>query len=235
MNNGFIFIHRQLLEWEWYSDTNTKVLFIHCLLMANWEEKTWRGRIIKRGQFFTSIGNLSAELSLSTKTIRTALDKLQKTSEVTSERANDGTMITVCKYDNYQDLENSKGKLKGKQKANELPNGLPSELPTTKEYKENKEEYSFIDFWNDYDKKVGLQKVKLIWNKLSIENKLKIRVHIPKYKEATPNKKYRKDPQGYLNQGKWEDEIVETSNKPPVAEARRMSLEEAQNLKNSFG
>ena len=32
-----------MLDWEWYDDINTKVLFIHLLIKSNWKEKKWRG------------------------------------------------------------------------------------------------------------------------------------------------------------------------------------------------
>ena len=114
MNNSFIKLYRGLLDWEWYSDVNTKTVFIHCLIKANWEDKKWRGLLIKRGQFYTSIGNLSNELNLSNKQIRLSLDKLKSTKELDIKGANKGTMITICKYDDYQSLDNQEGK----QKAN---------------------------------------------------------------------------------------------------------------------
>ena len=40
---GYIKLHRKLLEWEWYSDTNVKIVFLHCLLMANHDDTKWRG------------------------------------------------------------------------------------------------------------------------------------------------------------------------------------------------
>ena len=49
MNDGWVKLHRQLLDWEWYTDINTKVVFLHCLIKANWEDKRWRGVVIKRG------------------------------------------------------------------------------------------------------------------------------------------------------------------------------------------
>ena len=52
MNNGFILIHRKITNWEWYSDTNVFCAFLHCIFLANWEDKKWRGITIKRGQFF---------------------------------------------------------------------------------------------------------------------------------------------------------------------------------------
>ena len=62
--SGFITLHRRLLDWEWYSDINTKTLFIHCLLKANWEDKNWQGVNVKRGSFITSNQSLSAETKL---------------------------------------------------------------------------------------------------------------------------------------------------------------------------
>ena len=115
MNQGFILLHRKFMLWEWYQDKNTKILFIHCLLKANFETKEWQGIEIKRGQFFTSINHLSIDLKMSIKEIRTALKKLQTTNEIVQKGASKGTMITVCKYDSYQE----KQKPKGKRRANE--------------------------------------------------------------------------------------------------------------------
>ena len=39
--SGWIKIHRQILEWEWYSDTNTFRVFLHLLLKANHKEKKY--------------------------------------------------------------------------------------------------------------------------------------------------------------------------------------------------
>lgn len=69
--------------------------------------------------------------------------------------------------------------------------------------------YSFEKFWNDYDKKRGdKQKLMKKWDKLSDKEKLLIRDYIPKYKEAEPDKQYRKDPQTFLNNKSWNDELI---------------------------
>jgi uncharacterized phage protein (TIGR02220 family) len=117
---GFITMHRQLLEWEWYKDTNTKSLFIHCLLKANWEDKSWKGITIKRGDFITSNDTLANELKLSVKEIRTAISKLEKTNEIIKKGASKYTLLTVVKYDIYQNINAlgaNKGQTKGKQRA----------------------------------------------------------------------------------------------------------------------
>ena len=115
MNEGWIKLHRSFLEWEWYDDYKTKIVFIDLLLRANHENKTWRGVFIKRGQVFTSVASISANTRLSSKAVRTCLSKLKRTGEVTIETASNGTMITICNYDTYQELENQKGKRSGNQ------------------------------------------------------------------------------------------------------------------------
>ena len=47
---GWIKLHRKILDWEWYTDAPVRILFEHLLLTANSEDKKWRGMTIKRGQ-----------------------------------------------------------------------------------------------------------------------------------------------------------------------------------------
>jgi len=99
---GWVKLHRQLLEWEWYSDANVSRLFIHCLLKANHKDGSWKGIKIKRGQFITSLDRLSSEISLSKSQLRTALKKLKSTHEIAHESTSQHTVITVVCYDSYQ-------------------------------------------------------------------------------------------------------------------------------------
>lgn len=116
MDNGWIKLHRSILNWDWYSDINTKILFIHILLKANFEEKSWRGILIKRGCLHTSINHLSIEIGISEKQTRNCLKKLKNTNEIDYKGASEGTMITITNYDNYQTLEKQKGKQTGRQR-----------------------------------------------------------------------------------------------------------------------
>lgn len=115
---GWICLHRKMLDWEWYNDANTFRLFVHCLLRANHSDNRWRGHLIKRGQFISSISILSGELGLTIKQIRGSLDKLKRTGEVASESNSQFTVFTVKKYDDYQ----SEGKPEGKPTASERAN-----------------------------------------------------------------------------------------------------------------
>lgn len=103
---GFIKISRNILEWEWYSDLCTKSVFIHCILKANWKDKTYKGTKIKRGQFVTSLASLAEETGLSIKNVRTALEHLKSTNELAIEASPKGRIITVKNYAKYQDVAN---------------------------------------------------------------------------------------------------------------------------------
>lgn len=111
MSTGWIKLHRQLLEWEWYDDTNTKCLFIHCLLRANHGDIEWRGHKIKRGQFLTSVDTLTRETGLSVSQIRTSLKKLISTNEIASKSQARSTVITVVQYDSHQGSDKPDDKL----------------------------------------------------------------------------------------------------------------------------
>ena len=101
--SGWIKIHRKLLNWEWYNDINCRLLFLHCLLMANFEEGKWRGIVIERGSFVSSLANLSQSSGLTIQELRTSLTKLKSTCELTCKPHSEYTVFIVVKYNDYQD------------------------------------------------------------------------------------------------------------------------------------
>lgn len=133
MEGGFIKISRKMLAWEWYTDTNTMCVFLHCLLKANWKDGRFRGIEVPRGSFITSLQSLSKELNMSVHSVRTALDHLKSTGELTSKTYPHWRMITVVKYNDYQDDNrlNSKQTTSNQQATNK-------QLTTIEEYKNNK-------------------------------------------------------------------------------------------------
>lgn len=102
MQGGFITLHRKILNWEWYDDLNVTRLFIHCLLRANHKANNWRGILIERGSFITSIEALSKETKLSVSQIRTSIKKLKSTSELAVKSQAQYSVVTVLEYDSYQ-------------------------------------------------------------------------------------------------------------------------------------
>jgi hypothetical protein len=104
-NTGWIKIHRKMLDWEWYDNPNMVRLFIHLLLKANYKDKRWHGIIIKRGSLITSSVQLAEETGLTRQKVRTALGKLIKTQEINQQTTNKYTLITICNYKDYQQLD----------------------------------------------------------------------------------------------------------------------------------
>jgi len=68
----------------------------------------------------------------------------------------------------------------------------------------------FDFFWDFYDKKVGEKvKIKKKWDKLTDEEREKAFNFIESYKIAQPDKYYRKNPETFINNKSWNDEIIE--------------------------
>jgi hypothetical protein len=141
MKDGWIKIHRKLLEWEWYSDTNTFRLFMHLLLAANYENKEWQGITVLRGQLVTGRKILSIQTKLNEQVVRTCLTRLISTNEITIKSTSKFSIITICKYDDYQTIENMANHQINQQDNQQLTNNQPAtnqQLTTTKEIKKER-------------------------------------------------------------------------------------------------
>lgn len=102
LEGGFILLHRSILRWEWYGDLNTARLFIHLLLTVNYEPQRWQGIAVERGQRVASLAKLADETGLTVKQVRTALEHLKRTGEVTHTATSKYGLFTVNHYDRYQ-------------------------------------------------------------------------------------------------------------------------------------
>ncbi len=99
------------------------------------------------------------------------------------------------------------------------PRSNDSNPPPETETKRNKKlkqeteteetEFPFEDFWESYDKKVGdKKKLEKKWINLSEIDRENAMRYISGYIDATPDKKYRKNPETFLNGKSWNDEII---------------------------
>jgi len=152
--SGWIKLHRSLKDWEWYDDHNATRLLLHLLLSVNYEDRIWKGQTIKAGTIVTSWENLAKEVGLSVKQIRTAMDKLEKSQEVTRYTTNKWQAVSLVKWDKLQIKCDKDGKQKGKPRA------------TTKESKEIKNntipEFSeFLSYALEKKPKINQQDLRL--------------------------------------------------------------------------
>lgn len=101
----WIKLHSKLIEWEWASRPEVLALWIHILLRANFKEKQWQGKVIPRGSFVTGRKALAEATGLTEQQVRSGLTRLASTNEIEVKSTNKYTIITVCKYDDYQVAE----------------------------------------------------------------------------------------------------------------------------------
>lgn len=130
----YVKISRKILDWEWYTDTNTKVLFLHILLKANWKPGRFQGTEVPRGSLVTSQQNMAIETGLTIKNVRTALKHLENTGEVAVKRHPKFSVITVKNYNQYQSS--------GSQMAVDGQSSGSQVATIEEEKKERKEEYN---------------------------------------------------------------------------------------------
>ena len=134
--SGWIKIHRKFLDWEWFNKSEAVHLFMYLTLKANHKDGQWQGIDIKKGQFVTSFGKISADTGISLQTIRTLLKKFEKTNEINIQTTNKFTIVTICKYECYQqENEQTNTQLTIKQQTTN------NQLTTNKNEKNNKEIY----------------------------------------------------------------------------------------------
>lgn len=108
---GWISLHRKSLESTVFQNVKVWYVWTWCLLKANYEDNLFlfngKDILIKRGQFITGRTKALEEMpDLTAQTYRTSIEYLKSTNRITTKVTNRFTIITVCKYDDYQ-KENS--------------------------------------------------------------------------------------------------------------------------------
>lgn len=152
----YIKLHRQLLWWEWYDDINTKVLFIHLLLKANHKKWKWRGIDIYPWEHITWRISLSDETWLTQQQIRTSLNKLKSTNEITIKTTNKYSIIKLNKWNDYQQSN--------QQDNQQITNNQPASNHK-QEWKECKNEKKEIYIWATRSEVIEeLNKIIVYWN-----------------------------------------------------------------------
>lgn len=135
--DGYIKLFRQIVNWEWYNDSQTLHLFLHLILKANHQENSWQGQTIQRGQLITGRLKLSKETGISQRSIRTCLTRLKATNEITTKTTSRFSLITIVNYEYYQsDTNKATNKTTNKQ-SNERPT-IDQQSTTNKNDKNDK-------------------------------------------------------------------------------------------------
>ena len=102
-NNSWLRLYRKMESWDWFTDSKTLHVFIYLLIRANYRDTMVKGRKILRGQVMTSYLRIATATGMSISSARRALDNLVSTGEITLDATNRYTVITIVKFDYYQD------------------------------------------------------------------------------------------------------------------------------------
>lgn len=100
---NWIKLNRKMLSWEWYDDPATKIVFLHLLFMARWQDGSWHGIELKRGEVLESLTSIAESNGLTVRMVRTAISHLIDTNSVTIRKVGKHCIYKVCEYEKYQD------------------------------------------------------------------------------------------------------------------------------------
>lgn len=221
--DGYIKLYKKLANWQWYKDGNTFRLFIDLLLDANYEDSKVGFLVIKRGQCLTSLKRIHENTGLTYREIRTSLDKLQKSGEIDKQTTNKYSIITIKKYNDYQNIDKQ---TTSKRQTND----------NIKEYKEYKEINNIYkeSISKDIPKKVETKyfeslKVNTLFNEfLELRKKIKavnseraINTLINKLKKYDEDTQYKMIENSIVNSWKDVYELKEQKRKDNVLDTLR--------------
>ena len=219
-SNGWVKIHRKITDDPMYfSETFTRMqAWIDMILLANYSEGFFyiRGNkvTVNRGQIGYSQESLAKRWKWSRGKVRRFLKQLENDGKIVQQKSSVITLISIVNYDAYQSDGTTDSTTDGRQ------TDINKKNKKNKNIYSSNDVYSFENFWDDYDKKVGNKtKLSRIWDKLSDDDRLKIKAYIPKYKAAKSDKQYRLNPEKFLIDKRWNDEAIES--KPSVEPTKR--------------
>lgn len=130
MEQGFIKLHRSILNWEWWKDGNTRSVFLWLLLNAQWEDSRYKGVEVPKGSLVAGRKMIAEELGISERNVRTSLNHLKSTNEIAIKTTNKFSVITIVNWEKYQGFDSE---------ATNKPTNKPSlNRPTSDHIKEIK-------------------------------------------------------------------------------------------------
>lgn len=157
---GFIKLDRDIQNWQWYTKENMLLVWIDLLTSASYEDNYFEGRLIKKGQVVVGRKKLAEKLHLSEQSIRTCINRLKSTGEITIESTNKYSVITIVKWEDYQTIPNYINQQNNQYINHPATSKQPAsnqQVTTTKEIKEVLEDKeSFISNINTDDLPFGI-------------------------------------------------------------------------------
>ena len=107
MCKGFMILPREIRRWSWYRNSKMVHMLVHLMLEAQYQDSSYMGIEIKRGQLVTGRKQLSVETGMSEREVRTCLERLQNDQLINIKSTNKFSVITIYNYDSWQFVTNT--------------------------------------------------------------------------------------------------------------------------------
>lgn len=104
VDNSWIKLPRNFVNWSWYHDANMVQLYLYLLLNANVYDVKYNDITIKRGECLVSLNHLSKETGISLQKLRTGLTRLQRTKEIEYKKLQNGRIIVLVDFNKFQPI-----------------------------------------------------------------------------------------------------------------------------------
>ena len=96
-------LNRKMLHWQHFTELSYLIVLLTLLLVANHEERWWKGIKVGRGETVISVKSLAKICGLSEPTVYKALKGLIKSGEIERRRISFNHSLTrIIKYSDYQ-------------------------------------------------------------------------------------------------------------------------------------
>jgi len=145
---GYIKLHRKILDNGVFADAELLKVFVWCILKANTVPNMVYGRKVDIGQFITGRVTASEELHLKPSTIYKRLQKLKAQGYIDISSTTKNSLITVVNYKSYQ-LDD---RPKIKRNLNTVTNKFLLEVSAFKELYSVEMLEAFVDYWTEPNK-----------------------------------------------------------------------------------
>lgn len=104
VDNSWIKLPRNFVNWSWYHDANMVQLYLYLLLNANVYDVKYNDITIKRGECLVSLNHLYKETGISLQKLRTGLARLQRTKEIEYKKLQNGRIIVLVDFNKFQPI-----------------------------------------------------------------------------------------------------------------------------------
>ena len=102
-DNGYIKLHRKLIDWQWWGHPAETLIFIYFLCIASYTPVVIDGHKYPAGTVEITLSQLEREFKcFSRQNIRTALTHLETSNEIRKKSTHQKSLITIVKWRKYQ-------------------------------------------------------------------------------------------------------------------------------------